>query len=460
MQLPEVAHAEGETAGDPTDVAETGRATAGVDLDPAVACAGALTDVEAAVGELPQAVVTPPRDERQSGADPGVPGGDVGGGTPGHLRLSYRRAGVTAQAGDPVDGLSEDAVTVAGEPDVPVVRLAGHRHLEADAETADEVLALVAVEDERVHHPDPVTAGVEIKPDGEGQPLPQGPVGPVATLYPYHRAHRTALFDGHRTDLGGEPLLPDGCRLAVFRGVLAQAHQCALRGDGAVAAGDRGDQHASAAGDPAADDAGVHLDRPGGLGDPERCRGRGRCAGAEQVLLGRRQVGADGVGGPLHGAVWPEPGRPGLDRHGLIVGGGQGEFLPADECAAWPRHAPGRADQGRRRASVEPTQRYVEGRRRGGLARGSGGPRRLGSRPTGRGKLARRSGDRGTNQETAAVKLGHGALHFRGADAHGTGGWKRFLRATREPATLMGVNNLDGSVRTAGQGIEHSGALI
>ena len=53
----------------------------------------------------------------------------------------------------------EDHAGFAGETHVAIVRLLAHRHGEANAERADEVLVLVAVEDERVDDADRILPG-------------------------------------------------------------------------------------------------------------------------------------------------------------------------------------------------------------------------------------------------------------------------------------------------------------
>ncbi|GAB3973915.1 hypothetical protein GCM10027615_38240 [Plantactinospora veratri] len=383
----------------------------------------------------------------QPAAHPGVPGGHVGGPLSGDLRLPYRRTRVAAQAGDPANGLAEHPTqltgplrAVPGEPHVPVVRLVGHRYLEPDAEAADEVLALVAVEDEAVHHADAVAAGVEVEPDRERQPLPAPPSGPVPTVDPDHRPHRAALFDPHLVDLGGEPLLADGARLVLAGGVPPQADQRAVRRDGAVATDDRGHQHPTAPGYPAADDAGVHLDHPGGLGDPHRQVGCGGLAGAEQVVRGGWYAGADRVGGPLDRAVRPEPDRPGLHGYGRTGGGAQAEFLAPGQGAARPRHAPGRADQGAWRVAVEPAQWHpgvgVGGGGRPGAGRCDAG--RCGGGRSRAGELGRDAGHRDAHQQAASGQLGHSALHFVGSRPGPL--WKRLLcRAGNQRVASMSM---------------------
>jgi hypothetical protein len=284
---------------------------------------GALADVEAAVLQLAQAVVAPVRDPVQPAGHPLVPCGWIWQSLAVDLRLAYRRTRVPAQPGDALHRLTKLAVTVTGEPDVPVIELVGHRHPEPDAQPADEVFLLVTVEDEGVDHTDAVAAGVEVDADGERQPLAAAAVGAVPAVHADHRAHRPALLHGDLPDLAGKALLAHGTRLGVAGMVLAKADQGAVGGDRALAPGNGRHQYLPALGDPAADNAGVDIDCVPVLDHPQRGGGRSRFARAQQIGRCGRGFRADRMGGPLDGAVRPEAGCPGLHRYGVAVAGGQ-----------------------------------------------------------------------------------------------------------------------------------------
>ena len=67
--------------------------------------------------------------------------------------------------------LGPQAAVGAGEAYRAVQRLVAHWDVELEAEAAHEVFLLVAVEDDGVDEADRGLPGVEVEPDGEGQPL-------------------------------------------------------------------------------------------------------------------------------------------------------------------------------------------------------------------------------------------------------------------------------------------------
>jgi len=87
---------------------------------------------------------------------------------------------------------------------MPVVELATQRHIEPQAEAADKIFLLVAIVDDRVHHPNGLAAGVEIQAHHERHP--SAPMRGMAALDLHHRTHRTILLQYHLADLAGEEL--------------------------------------------------------------------------------------------------------------------------------------------------------------------------------------------------------------------------------------------------------------
>jgi hypothetical protein len=90
-----------------------------------------------------------------------------------------------------------------------------HGHVEAQADAADEVLRLVAVEHDGVQHAQRVAAGVEIETQRERQPAPFAVRMPAFDLD--HRARGSALFEHGLLDHALEFLQPD------LRGIRAGA---------------------------------------------------------------------------------------------------------------------------------------------------------------------------------------------------------------------------------------------
>ena len=108
-------------------------------------------------------------------------------GEPRDLRLRAL-ARLAPQAGEPAHGFAEHTVALAGETDVTIVQRIGQRCLETQADAANEIARLVAIENERVHHSHAVAAGIEIQPQRERQPAPCAGRGVAFDLH--DRAHR------------------------------------------------------------------------------------------------------------------------------------------------------------------------------------------------------------------------------------------------------------------------------
>ena len=388
MALPEVLHAEAEPAGGPAEVREAGGAAALVGGHPAVVFLGALPDREALAVELGERVVAPRGDPVQPGRDPLVPCGRVGQGPARDLRFPHGRTGVAAQAGDALDRLGELPVAIADEPDVPVVELIGEHDLEPDPEAGDEGVFTVGVVDEGVHHAEGLAARVEVEADGERQPGLVAALGlAVVARHLHDGAHRPVLLDHHLVDLAGVAVARDRSGLGVGGLVLGDVDQVPVRDDGATCALDVFDQVGAALVDPGGDDAGVDVDVLLRLGHGDRERGGRGLPGAEREALGGGGR-ADGVAGPLQGAVRPVGEGPGLHRDRRAVVGDHLEPLVLREPSRSPRDAPGRA-RGFGRPAFEPAQVHrvgagVFGRARLGVCgggfeeRGGGGDARGG----------------------------------------------------------------------------------
>ena len=84
-----------------------------------------------------------------------------------------------------------------------VVDLLAHGHREGQAQPADEVLLLVAVEEEGVQEAHRALPGVEVQPDDERQPFPAPLIRLVNALDLHHRAHRAGLFHVDHPDQAG-----------------------------------------------------------------------------------------------------------------------------------------------------------------------------------------------------------------------------------------------------------------
>jgi hypothetical protein len=220
MALPEIADAEGDAAAGAAEIGEAAGAAATAAVQPGVSIRRALADGEGVGVRLEQRPV--------------AEGGDVlqplanyrrqhAGRTALDLRIARRLARIAAQPGEAAHGLAEHAAFLAHESHVAVVQFVLDGRCESQSDTADEVLVLVAVEHDGMQHPQRVTAGVEIQPQGERQPGAAGV--DVSPFDLHHRAHRTALLERHLVDGTAEVLLRDRHGVAASRAILADQHQ-------------------------------------------------------------------------------------------------------------------------------------------------------------------------------------------------------------------------------------------
>ena len=86
------------------------------------------------------------------------------------LRLARGVARIAAQARETAHRFGEHAVVLADETHVPVVQGVGQRRRKTQANAADEILRLVAIEHDGVQDAQGVAAGVEVKTQRERQP--------------------------------------------------------------------------------------------------------------------------------------------------------------------------------------------------------------------------------------------------------------------------------------------------
>jgi hypothetical protein len=156
-RLPEVLDADGEATAEVAGVCETRSAGAGVGVDPGALGAGALDDGETVGIGLDELEVVPD----------GVLGKDRAAGE-GLARFLRDAASAGLQRFGP------EAAVWAGKADSAVQGLVAHGNVDLEAEAADEVLLLVAVEDDGVDDADGGLATEEVETHGEGEPLALG----------------------------------------------------------------------------------------------------------------------------------------------------------------------------------------------------------------------------------------------------------------------------------------------
>ena len=206
---------------------------------------------------------------------------------------------------------------LADETHVPVVERVGQRRREAQADAADEILRLVAVEHDGVQHAQRIAAGVEIEAQREGQPARALPLRMFA-FDPDDRAHRAALLDGDFLQQRSRNFPGVTCASSAdARAILAQQHQLAVAQRFAAAARDRVDDVRAAAREAAHELAGVDFDRrrrfPSRVTLADRLRGaalRDHFEGSVAGASPRRQR----MRGPLERTVRPVGQRPALQR--------------------------------------------------------------------------------------------------------------------------------------------------
>ena len=95
---------------------------------------------------------------------------DGGHGAARDLRLARGFARVAPQARQAAHGFGEQAILLADETNVAIVERVGQRRREAQADAADEILRLVAIEHDGVQHAQGIAAGIEIEAQRERQP--------------------------------------------------------------------------------------------------------------------------------------------------------------------------------------------------------------------------------------------------------------------------------------------------
>ncbi len=238
---------------------------------------------------------------------------------------------------------------------MPVVERVAGGHGESQADAANEIARFVTVKDDGVQHAQRVTAGVEIQPQGEGQPAPLRFAVRMFAFESHHRACRAALFDDHVFQHAFELLLREPGVIGARRAILPQQHELAVaQGDGAVAL-DRGDDVAAGARDAANETARVDLYAAVAFLHRDDARKPG-CGSLRDHLEGtaaRRGTGSEGVRRPLERAVRPPGEWPALQRNEAACCVTQ-RVLPGALSAARPRCSPGHALIHDRRTAVQP----------------------------------------------------------------------------------------------------------
>ena len=320
-RLPEVLDADGEAAAEIAGVSEAGSALAGGGIEPGAGRAGALEDGEAVGVGLDELEVVPD----------GVLGKRraAGEGLAGLLRGA-------AAAG--LERLGPETAVRAGETDGAVAGLVAHGHVELEAEAANEVLVLVAIEDDGVDDADGSLASVEVETHGEGQPLTMRDGAAMLAFDLDDGADGTLLLDGDVRD-GADVALAAGRVFRVVRGAALQnADELADTGDGLAGDAHRGDEVGAGERDGALERTGVDEDLlavvPDGEGGADRSR-----AGEQRERALKSGGENAGEAGPLDGAVGPVGERPGLEWEGLGFGG-EAEGCLAGDAALWPRDSP------------------------------------------------------------------------------------------------------------------------
>ena len=132
-----------------------------------MAIGGALADGERIGVGLQQRPVAERRNVLQQVVSDGR---DRGNGDARDLRFARGFSGIATQSGQAAYRLGEQAILLADETHVPIVKRVGQRRREAQADATDEVLRLVAVEHDGVHDAKRIAAGVEVETQRERQP--------------------------------------------------------------------------------------------------------------------------------------------------------------------------------------------------------------------------------------------------------------------------------------------------
>ncbi len=241
--------------------------------------------------------------------------------------------------------LGPEAAVGTGKAHGAVGRCVGQWDVDLQPEAADEVLLLVAVEDDGMDDSDRSLAGVEVEAHGKGEPLA---FGGGATMHAFDLddgAHRAGLLDG---DLlyRGEESLAYGRIFGIVGGTLLQnANELASTGDSYAIALGGFDEVRAGVRDGGLHRAGIHDDRVGFVCNfqCERCSAR-RGARYKVELAGEACRRNRGEAAPLQRAIGPVGHRPTLEWQGRAAGveckGGVG----ADD-ALGERHSPTNASR-------------------------------------------------------------------------------------------------------------------
>ena len=167
MALPEIADAERDAAGRTAQGPKPARSMALASIQPGVTVGGALADGERVGVRLQQSPVAECGDVLQALGDHGTEGAGRGSF---NLVLACCRAGIAAQTREAAHGFGKQTL-FADEAHVAVVQRIGKRRREAQAEAANEVLRLIAIEHDGVDDAQAFAARIEIQAQREWQPL-------------------------------------------------------------------------------------------------------------------------------------------------------------------------------------------------------------------------------------------------------------------------------------------------
>jgi hypothetical protein len=350
MALPEIANPECDAARWAADVAETARARARRGIEPCVAVRRALADGERIRVRLRQCPVAERGDVLLEIVDDRR---ERAGRAARDLRVARGLAGVTSQAREATHGFSEHTIAYARETDVAVVERIGKRRRESQADAANEILVLFAVEHDRVQHAQRVAAGIEIEAQCERQPAPAG--ARMLAFDLHDRARGAFVLEGDVLD-GALEGFGRHDAVARSRAILPQQDQLAVSQLLSPVAPDGRDHGGAAARQVANERARVDFERGRRLahGDCARSARRvPRCHDFERSVADPR-ARYQRMTGPLQRTVGPVGERPGLQRADGAACIAQREVARCLEFSARPRRAPGDALSRCRRPIVEP----------------------------------------------------------------------------------------------------------
>ena len=349
VRLPEVLHAHRKPARHVAGEHQPARAASRDRIQPAALRIGPLLDREPIGRSLRQLEIVPHRPIGEQFLPRRVEGLLVGDALSRKL-VRIRRALQLPPPRRRLHRLRPQSVAFARESHVAIVYLLAHRHGEGEAEPVDEVLRVVAVEDDRVHQAHGLGAAVEVQAHRERQPLAR-----VILMHAFdldHRAHRPALLHRDLLDVAGElGEAQDAGRRTVFQ----RADQASVARHHAPVDSHRLDKCRPLLRNAALQLAGVDIDCLRRLRDLDAGpRGRRSRCEAERTARARDR----GEPGELDRSVRPIGQRPRLQRQRLAVVRRQRKRLRTSHRSTRPRHAPTDSGLDPRRRAAQPSDRH------------------------------------------------------------------------------------------------------